>query len=138
MIYQNCMRKSYGLIGFSLTHFTLGKKPVCEASLLILNSLCEMYRLAARTVMNKTSSQIILLFLDVFFVFSWIWRNHNQVAVLATGFLPSNLEDAKPLVETPEEAADSAKDLSLAQAVQRIPVRVREALVWAAVLPLGS
>ena len=37
----------------------------------------------------------------------------------------------------PCQAAESAQALSLAQAVQRIPTRVREALVWAAVLPLS-
>lgn len=64
-------------------------------------------------------------------VLGFVWA---VVAVLATTFLPYDLEDKKPLVETPEEAAESAQALSLAQAVQRIPTRVREALVWAAVL----
>eukprot|EP00435_Cladocopium_sp_Y103_P015209 s5042_g3.t1 len=38
------------------------------------------------------------------------------------------------LLCTASQAAESAQALSLAQAVQRIPTRVREALVWAAVL----
>jgi len=65
-------------------------------------------------------------------VLGFVWA---VVAVLSTWLLPSDLDEKQNAAQlTPEEAADSAQSLSLAQAVQRIPTRVREALVWAAVL----
>eukprot|EP00438_Fugacium_kawagutii_P020390 Skav231745 [mRNA] locus=scaffold1584:201973:207478:+ [translate_table: standard] len=63
------------------------------------------------------------------------WKNWERVAAAATWLLPRELD--KKSGTLPEEAAES-ESLSMAQAVQRIPVPLREALVWAAVLLLAA
>ena len=57
-----------------------------------------------------------------------------EIIVISVLFLVWKSKTKELVGKNTLQAADSAQSLSLAQAVQRIPTRVREALVWAAVL----
>ena len=57
-----------------------------------------------------------------------------EIIVISVFFVLESQKERNLWEKNTLQAADSAQSLSLAQAVQRIPTRVREALVWAAVL----